>query len=49
MTEAYTGNDMIIASNVNKIYANGCHALKNVSATIARGEVVGDHWSIGLG
>ncbi|WP_298190992.1 amino acid ABC transporter ATP-binding protein [uncultured Pseudomonas sp.] len=31
---------MIIASNVNKIYANGCHALKNVSATIARGEVV---------
>ncbi len=40
MTEAYTGKDMIVATQVNKIYANGCHALKNVSATIARGEVV---------
>ncbi|MGR5117166.1 amino acid ABC transporter ATP-binding protein [Vibrio astriarenae] len=31
---------MIIAENINKIYPNGCHALKDVSATIKRGEVV---------
>ncbi|MDN2483296.1 amino acid ABC transporter ATP-binding protein [Vibrio agarivorans] len=31
---------MIIAANINKIYPNGCHALKDVSATIKRGEVV---------
>ncbi|MGL6258726.1 amino acid ABC transporter ATP-binding protein [Vibrio sp. WXL103] len=31
---------MIIADNINKIYPNGCHALKDVSATIKRGEVV---------
>ncbi|QUJ69050.1 amino acid ABC transporter ATP-binding protein [Photobacterium sp. GJ3] len=31
---------MIIAEGVNKIYPNQCHALKDVSATIKRGEVV---------
>ncbi|EAS41597.1 amino acid ABC transporter ATP-binding protein [Photobacterium profundum] len=31
---------MIVATNVDKIYPNGCHALKKVSATIKRGEVV---------
>ncbi|MDN3660128.1 amino acid ABC transporter ATP-binding protein [Vibrio agarivorans] len=31
---------MIIAENINKIYPNGCHALKDVSATVKRGEVV---------
>ncbi|WP_415722089.1 amino acid ABC transporter ATP-binding protein [Photobacterium ganghwense] len=31
---------MIVATNVNKIYPNQCHALKDVSATIKRGEVV---------
>ncbi len=40
MTRDYQGNDMIIAKNVEKIYPNGCHALKKVSATVRRGEVV---------
>ncbi|MGB2080087.1 MAG: amino acid ABC transporter ATP-binding protein [Vibrio sp.] len=31
---------MITAQQVNKIYPNGCHALKNVSANVKRGEVV---------
>lgn len=40
MTRNYDGDDMIVATNVNKIYPNKCHALKDVSATIKRGEVV---------
>ncbi len=40
MTRNYQGDDMIVATNVNKIYPNQCHALKDVSATIKRGEVV---------
>jgi polar amino acid transport system ATP-binding protein len=36
----YKGNDMVIAAAVDKIYPNGCHALKKVSATVKRGEVV---------
>lgn len=40
MTSNYQGDDMIVATNVDKIYPNGCHALKKVSATIKRGEVV---------
>lgn len=40
MTRDYQGEEMIIAANINKIYPNGCHALKDVSATIKRGEVV---------
>lgn len=36
----YHGDDMVIATKVDKIYPNGCHALKQVSATIKRGEVV---------
>lgn len=36
----YTGKDMVVAAVVDKIYPNGCHALKKVSATIKRGEVV---------
>lgn len=31
---------MVVAAVVDKIYPNGCHALKKVSATIKRGEVV---------
>ncbi|WP_375749892.1 amino acid ABC transporter ATP-binding protein [Vibrio sp. HN007] len=31
---------MIIATNIDKIYPNQCHALKSVSATVKRGEVV---------
>ncbi|WP_147395006.1 amino acid ABC transporter ATP-binding protein [Alginatibacterium sediminis] len=31
---------MIIATNINKIYGNLCHALKDVSAVVSRGEVV---------
>ncbi|WP_322786159.1 amino acid ABC transporter ATP-binding protein [Marinobacterium jannaschii] len=31
---------IIIATDVDKIYPNGCHALKAVSTTVARGEVV---------
>ena len=41
MTRAeYTGEDMIVATKVDKIYPNNCHALKKVSATVKRGEVV---------
>ncbi len=40
MTRDYQGNDMIVADKINKIYPNGCHALKDVSATVHRGEVV---------
>jgi polar amino acid transport system ATP-binding protein len=40
VTKDYQGEEMIIAENINKIYPNGCHALKDVSATIKRGEVV---------
>jgi len=36
----YNGNDMIVTVNVDKIYPNGCHALKNVTTNIKRGEVV---------
>lgn len=31
---------MIVATGVDKIYPNNCHALKSVSATVKRGEVV---------
>jgi len=40
VTRDYQGDNMIVATNVDKIYPNGCHALKKVSATIKRGEVV---------
>lgn len=40
MTRDYQGNDMIIANNVDKVYPNGCHALKQVSTNVKRGEVV---------
>ena len=41
MTRAnYKGEDMVIAVDVDKIYANKCHALKKVSITVKRGEVV---------
>ena len=41
MTRAnYKGEDMVIAVDVDKIYANNCHALKKVSMTVKRGEVV---------
>ena len=41
MTRAnYKGEDMVIAVDVDKIYANNCHALKKVSVTVKRGEVV---------
>lgn len=40
MTSEYQGNDMVVATGVDKFYPNGCHALKSVSATIRRGEVV---------
>lgn len=40
MTRNYDGDDMIVATKVNKVYPNKCHALKDVSATIKRGEVV---------
>jgi polar amino acid transport system ATP-binding protein len=40
VTKTYQGNDMIVAKQVDKFYPNGCHALKKVSATIHRGEVV---------
>ena len=36
----YKGEDMVVATGVDKIYANNCHALKNVSVTVKRGEVV---------
>ncbi|MGB5444609.1 MAG: amino acid ABC transporter ATP-binding protein [Psychromonas sp.] len=31
---------MVIATSIDKIYANNCHALKKVSVTVKRGEVV---------
>ncbi|MEH6451521.1 MAG: amino acid ABC transporter ATP-binding protein [Psychromonas sp.] len=31
---------MVITKNINKIYPNGCHALKDISCTVKRGEVV---------
>lgn len=40
MTKDYQGDEMIVAKKINKIYPNGCHALKDVSATVSRGEVV---------
>jgi polar amino acid transport system ATP-binding protein len=40
VTRDYQGDNMIVATNVDKIYPNGCHALKKVSATVKRGEVV---------
>lgn len=40
MIKEYTGNDMIVAHAIDKFYPNGCHALKRVSATVRRGEVV---------
>ncbi|QIA65334.1 ATP-binding cassette domain-containing protein [Vibrio astriarenae] len=40
MTRDYQGEEMIIAENINKVYPNGCHALKDVSVTVKRGEVV---------
>lgn len=40
MTNQYKGDDIVVAANVDKYYTNGCHALKDVSATIKRGEVV---------
>ena len=36
----YKGNDMVVAASVDKIYANNCHALKKVTTTVKRGEVV---------
>ena len=38
--ENYRGDEMVIANNVDKIYDNNCHALKKVSLTVKRGEVV---------
>jgi len=40
VTKDYQGNDMIVANQIDKFYPNGCHALKTVSATVHRGEVV---------
>ncbi|WP_329604854.1 amino acid ABC transporter ATP-binding protein [Vibrio eleionomae] len=40
MTNQYQGNDIVITKDVDKYYSNGCHALKSVSTTIKRGEVV---------
>ena len=40
INKKYTGNDMVVAASVDKIYANECHALKKVSTTVKRGEVV---------
>ncbi len=40
MTNNFNGENMIVATGVDKFYPNGCHALKSVSATIKRGEVV---------
>jgi len=34
------GDDIVVASNIDKIYPNNCHALKDVTTTIKRGEVV---------
>ena len=40
MTNQYKGDDIVVAKDVDKYYSNGCHALKAVSTTIKRGEVV---------
>lgn len=40
MTRDYQGEDMIVADKINKVYPNGCHALKDVTVTVRRGEVV---------
>ncbi len=40
MTREYNGTNMVVATGVDKFYSNGCHALKAVTATIKRGEVV---------
>jgi len=40
MVKKYKGNDMVVTSNVDKIYPNNCHALKKVTTNIKRGEVV---------
>ena len=40
MIKEYTGDDMIVATQIDKFYPNGCHALKKVSATVHRGEVL---------
>lgn len=40
MTREYTGENMVVATGIEKFYPNGCHALKAVSTTVRRGEVV---------
>lgn len=40
INKKYKGNDMIVTASVDKIYANNCHALKKVTTTVKRGEVV---------
>lgn len=40
MTNQQSNELMVVANGVDKFYPNGCHALKAVSATIRRGEVV---------
>lgn len=40
MTDPVKNNVLIEARDVNKIFENGCHALKDVSLDIHRGEVV---------
>ncbi len=35
-----SSNSIIVAENIEKIYPNNCHALKNVSLEVKRGEVV---------
>lgn len=40
MTNQQSNELMVVANEVDKFYPNGCHALKAVSATIHRGEVV---------
>lgn len=40
MTREYTGEFMVVATGIEKFYPNGCHALKAVSTTVKRGEVV---------
>ena len=36
----FKGSDMVVTANVDKIYPNNCHALKKVTTSIKRGEVV---------
>lgn len=40
MTNPILKNSIIVADKVEKIYPNGCHALKQVSLNIKKGEVV---------